>query len=964
MRNGLLVLFMAMCAVNVFADEILGIPLRPDPPLAVDGVLGDWSAVPNALALSRPEQVTWGTDHWQSPKDLAGTIRLAWRTECLFVAAKVQDDTLCQTQRGAALWKGDHVELYIDTRPDADTARDTLGLETFQIALSPGNFEHTGNPTVDCPPEAFCYTPREKPMPEVTIAAARTETGWVVEAAIPWAALGVTAPAQGMALRFEAALSDSDSPGMGQESFMTTATAPWARLRSRLRPAVLAGSDGIARETAPAIPLLKEAVIKPEQKQSLSFAAPAVPEGKDAVISLLARLDYPVPAGYTHALHLTLNGTPLGGDRFHARPVKAKSRDGRMTTLAAGENITVFYAPDFGSPDASPSYGLTDGVKACLLEFRVTDLLRADNNVLEFTHTAASIPNPLNLAEVHLEFRTPPPPPKPKAGPPEGPLPSFTPRAALRTEYHWEEQPDAGMRVVVRGEDYDVETQFSTPDGQWDYGSCAYFNLDRRIEQLPEAVVVHDTFTNLRDEPLPLMHRHEIFSASPVKHTWITGLEQTSGAGNTSQAANPTTYVSTETTGAGLLPLDDVFRVHAANYATEERAGLSDNMLVLAPKATYTTEWAIIPTDTPDYWSFLNTARRLLDANFTIDGGFAFLRAEPVTDAWTDQQLQDFIRFKDAHYVCAGIAFPTDRGRSEHGITMQSTPNENVRNAFTRWRGLAPDAKCLIYFHCFIDVLKEGPERFADDRILQSDGTHATYGEAQDRLYLPLSSNRFGREIAGNVEVIFDQIKADGVYWDEHEYSRLLFHYGKPWDGFSGDIDPKTMRVTRLKSSVTLLTEEWRLNLARRILARGPLVGNGPPFTRAMAALKFPCFVETGSISNCIQAQLYSPIALGDHLTERSERDAYGVMLAALDYGCVYHWYNDLNVIPSHPHLTRYMYPITPLELHEGFIIGKERIITKKSGLFGWGDASQHEVHVFDDSGTEVPDAKPAPRGD
>ena len=79
-------------------------------------------------------------------------------------------------------------------------------------------------------------------------------------------------------------------------------------------------------------------------------------------------------------------------------------------------------------------------------------------------------------------------------------------------------------------------------------------------------------------------------------------------------------------------------------------------------------------------------------------------------------------------------------------------------------------------------------------------------------------------------------------------------------------------------------------------------------------------------------------------------------MLGALDYGCVYHWYNDMTVIPTHPHLTRWMYPLTPLELHSGFIIGKERILTRRSGLFGWGDASRHEVHVFDDRGREVPD--------
>ena len=86
--------------------------------------------------------------------------------------------------------------------------------------------------------------------------------------------------------------------------------------------------------------------------------------------------------------------------------------------------------------------------------------------------------------------------------------------------------------------------------------------------------------------------------------------------------------------------------------------------------------------------------------------------------------------------------------------------------------------------------------------------------------------------------------------------------------------------------------------------------------------------------------------------------DAYRVMLRALDYGCVYYWYNDLTVIPTHPHLTQFMFPITPLELHEGVLIGKERILTNRSGLFGLGDDSRHVVHVFDEEGREVKDVK------
>jgi hypothetical protein len=282
--------------------------------------------------------------------------------------------------------------------------------------------------------------------------------------------------------------------------------------------------------------------------------------------------------------------------------------------------------------------------------------------------------------------------------------------------------------------------------------------------------------------------------------------------------------------------------------------------------------------------------------------------------------------------------------------------HERYPVAFDRWRSLYPDLTTMVYFHCFLDVTDEGPEVFADARTLRPDGTQADYGKEHQRLYLPMTGNDYGAAVRKNVDIILDEIGADGVYWDEHQYSSSQYHYGEPWDGFTGDIDPKTMAVRRLKSSVTLLTEDWRVRLAKSIQARGALLGNGAPYTRAMASLQFPCFVETGSITNCTRAHLYSPIALGDHLTERSQQDAYETMLAALDYGCVYHWYNDMTVTPTHKTITSQMFPITPLELHQGYLIGEERIVTKVSGIYGWGDTSQHEVHVYDDKGEEVAD--------
>ena len=111
--------------------------------------------------------------------------------------------------------------------------------------------------------------------------------------------------------------------------------------------------------------------------------------------------------------------------------------------------------------------------------------------------------------------------------------------------------------------------------------------------------------------------------------------------------------------------------------------------------------------------------------------------------------------------------------------------------------------------------------------------------------------------------------------------------------------------------------------------------------------------METATISFCNQTLLLAPIALGNHLSERTEIDCYNWMLNALDFGCLYAYYS-AKILFDYPTLSAYMFPATPIELHKGYIICQERIVTKNSGLFGWNDNAKHIVHVFDENGREV----------
>jgi hypothetical protein len=341
------ILIAAIPCFNAYgvAGEIRGIPLRPDPPIAVDGDLSqmgtqtfpwDWATVPGAVIIDRPEQVVWGKDNWQSAQDLSGTIRIAWRQGHLYLCAEVVDDHLVQTQRGQGLWKGDHVELYVDAQPETDLARNAFGNGQFQFGISPGNFATAGNPLADCPPEVYQYRPADGALSGTLAASARTSVGWTVEAAIPWPALGITGPTAGTPLRIEIGLSDTDAPEPQQETLMTTSSAKWEHIRSRLVEAALAGADGVAPATAKATPLFDSIRLAPGEKHRLEFDLPEIPPGREAVLLMRARLDFEKVAGYHAALSLYVNDQILHADRLLNNPLRCKSRNGQVYSLATG----------------------------------------------------------------------------------------------------------------------------------------------------------------------------------------------------------------------------------------------------------------------------------------------------------------------------------------------------------------------------------------------------------------------------------------------------------------------------------------------------------------------------------------------------------------------------------------------------------------------------------------------------
>jgi hypothetical protein len=200
-------------ATATIATTVEGIPVeRIDTTPIIDGVLSEWSDVPATTSQYR----VFSSDGWDGTDDLDAVWRLAWDEQNLYLAAEVEDDVHVQTQTGNQIFRGDSLDIQIDTNPAAGARR--VNPQTFQIIFSPGNFT-TLSPTffrfqgtasgaiVDAPPAA------------IRVAAQKVTGGYLLEAAVPWSALDTT-PREGLVLGVALNANDNDTPGTAVQEVM------------------------------------------------------------------------------------------------------------------------------------------------------------------------------------------------------------------------------------------------------------------------------------------------------------------------------------------------------------------------------------------------------------------------------------------------------------------------------------------------------------------------------------------------------------------------------------------------------------------------------------------------------------------------------------------------------------------------------------------------------------------------
>jgi hypothetical protein len=182
------------------------------PAIVIDGNLSEWTLP----LIDSASSVVFG--HTEN----TARYSFKWDATYLYLAIMVADNNFVQeTSGGANLYKGDSLELLIDTNVKGDYCDTSMSGDDYQLGISPGFLQDP--PTRG--PSAYLWWPDAiKGSKVVDIAAAFTvapdPAGWQLEARIPWNMFGNPPHIGGEYYGFALSVSDNDHSGTTQQDGM------------------------------------------------------------------------------------------------------------------------------------------------------------------------------------------------------------------------------------------------------------------------------------------------------------------------------------------------------------------------------------------------------------------------------------------------------------------------------------------------------------------------------------------------------------------------------------------------------------------------------------------------------------------------------------------------------------------------------------------------------------------------
>jgi len=539
------------------------------------------------------------------------------------------------------------------------------------------------------------------------------------------------------------------------------------------------------------------------------------------------------------------------------------------------------------------------------------------------------------------------------------------------------------------------------------------FTLKRNLKLLPGGHLQWcETWRNVGQENLGLPFRHRVFLRDEAARFRLAGDPETEN--QTGVAANPTLFLESEKhkgQGLGITLENDWLRVLAR---MRHKGGVSEIFtadLALRPGATIDFEMTVTAAD-GDYWPFINSVRERWGVNrgtverptfWRIALGKGKTMEERIRNAVGNLGPINFLAwlshsecFVRPHYEASPVregryaklprGAPRTAGKTpdldvEKHLTFEH--REQYFEEFGKYvraakRGAA-NARVLCGMHPSINVvywqlLDRYP--YAKDIIIGKNGKPFQDGhynvaflnrETVDKdwgvgYFVPREGSVFLKMLLADYVRAMDEYGADGFYTDEFSFNNdariySRYDYGR-WDGYSAILDEKG-RIAKLRSDNTLTSEYGQQRIIDEIEKRGKfLIVNGPAVTRNLNnRVHTVRFCEGGNgVCHWVKTHL-STVPLiyanyGEARRNMSRPNLLKDVRTVLAHGCLHSPSASNLVLDGPDNFITKCHPLTVKTIGPGAIIGKERVITMKSGVFAWPEASAKvRLYVYDRNG-------------
>ncbi len=525
----------------------------------------------------------------------------------------------------------------------------------------------------------------------------------------------------------------------------------------------------------------------------------------------------------------------------------------------------------------------------------------------------------------------------------------------------------------------------------------------RRILRDGHRFRVVDTIANAGKGEIGLAVFEELSANQPARSDYrLAGLANARGAGYDA-GVNPTVYAPGEHGAAvGLLVEDTLSRCKLEMGARANLLSVGIPAVGLPPGETLVREWAIYPRpENRGYYDFINQVRRDWKVNITVPGPSvsaehaippatlkpAFLQVRPWFEYATGAGLSrdEFLaevkpRMAALRKAYPGVVIlasletnlvPLDctnlPWKDELPLTYGDRTNENSQY------GIYASAEATRKLDA-LTPLRDSILRSADGRALLD--TYFIYKKQAlvNLMVQPDGGNARERQIHEQIDFCVDVAGFDGIYLDQFPPKPREGYSLDRWDGRSVTLNPDGTIATKFYS-YAYKGVGARVRIIEKVRSKGVMFRcNGSPVSREEQGLGIVSFHEQENTRfdpmlfldekppetiSQVSAHLAPSPAVVILRPGRYTRDfalfprlvTKGIILA-LRNGVLPYYYN---VGPESAKvdctLGNHCFPFTTVELHEGWLVGKERTITAVSGEYAVAGTRRPAVFSFDRNG-------------